>query len=329
VKFTDAIELYVRDMWSQGRFSSAATERSYRAVLYAHAEDISNRDLRYVGREDIKRTLRRWPYPNTQRVRRAALVGFYKWAMEEGYRRDNPVEQTRRPKVRPPDKYRPTRSEALAMLQAATSQRECWAMTLLICAGLRNAEVRGLQGRHFARENILWVSSDIAKGARERWLPVIPELATVADEIRSLVGPEEYVLPALRFADPPFNTKRKVLKTTPSSSQALRKLVMDVAQRAGISAHIHPHLLRHAFTGHVARQAGVYTAQHLLGHATLATTELYLGKPTLDELSAAVADVRYGDDSRTDVLGGPQEPETADKAPTRIELVYTALQAAA
>jgi integrase len=218
VRFTDSIEIYVRDMWSQGRFNSAASERSYRAVLYAHAEDIANRDLRYVGREDIKRTLLRWPYPNTQRVRRSALVSFYKWAMEEGYRKDNPVEQTRRPKVRQPDKYRPTRSEALAMLRAAASQRERWAMTLMICAGLRNAEVRGLQGRHFAREDALWVSSDIAKGARERWLPVIAELAAIADEIRALVGPDEYVLPALRFADPPFNTRRKVLKTTPSSS---------------------------------------------------------------------------------------------------------------
>ena len=40
------------------------------------------------------------------------------WAMEEGYRKDNPVEQTRRPKKRPAEVYRLTREEAVRMLAA-------------------------------------------------------------------------------------------------------------------------------------------------------------------------------------------------------------------
>jgi hypothetical protein len=42
----------------------------------------------------------------------------------------------------------------------------------------------------------VWVSSDIAKGRRERWVPVIADLEGVVDEIRNHVAADEYVLPA-------------------------------------------------------------------------------------------------------------------------------------
>lgn len=44
---------------------------------------------------------------------------------------------------------------------------------------------------------------------------------------------------------------------------------------------------------HVARGAGVRVAQTLLGHASIQTTEGYLGQPTLDELTRAVTDVTF------------------------------------
>ncbi len=101
------------------------------------------------------------------------------------------------------------------------------------------------------------MSADIAKGGRERWLPVIPELHQVVEEIRLNVGLDAYVLPAQRFRDPPFNKRREDLQRRPSSSQALRTLVMNVAKRAGIKAHVHPHLMRHAYGDHIARHAGI------------------------------------------------------------------------
>ncbi|MBS1843092.1 MAG: hypothetical protein JST53_01630 [Actinobacteria bacterium] len=70
MRFDVAIDQYVADMQTQGRMNSAATERDYRLVLYRHADDVDNRDPRYTGREDVKRTLRRWPHPNSQRHHR-------------------------------------------------------------------------------------------------------------------------------------------------------------------------------------------------------------------------------------------------------------------
>jgi integrase/recombinase XerC len=277
----------------------------------------------------VKRTLARWVNPNTQRTRRSSLISFYDWAMEEGYRKDNPARQTRRPKKRQAAVYRLTRDEAVSMLLATETRRERWAIYLGICAGLRRAELLGLQGRHFERPRLVWVSANIAKGGKERWVPVIQELSQVAAEIRSSVAHDEYVLPAQRFRDPPFNRRKTDLALKPSSPQALRTLVMEVARRAGIAAHIHPHLMRHAYADHIARYAGARTAQFLLGHAGIATTETYLGEPTIEELQKAVDGFAYGVEVRTDVLGGPEGADIAQKAPTGIEPVYTALQAAA
>jgi integrase len=164
MKFYDAIDRYIVDMRSQGRLNSDSSERGYRSTLEAHAEDIGNRDPAKVGREDVKRTLRRWPNPNTQGTNRAKLVSFYDWAMEEGIRRDNPARATPRPRRRPAESYRLTHDEAVALLRSARGVRERRAIYVLVCAGLRNAELRGLKGAHFQRPGLIHVSADIAKG---------------------------------------------------------------------------------------------------------------------------------------------------------------------
>jgi integrase/recombinase XerD len=207
----------------------------------------------------------------------------------------------------------------VALLGAARGVRERRAIFLLVCAGLRNAELRGLRGRHFERTGLIHVSSDIAKGGRERWMPVIADLVPVVHEIRGSVVGDEFVLPAQRFRNPPFNTERVDYALHPSSSQALRQLVMRVAARAEIKEHIHPHDLRHAFAEQIARETDARIAQHLLGHANLGTTDTYLGRPRLDDIVAAVRSVSYG--TRTNVLGVAGTLKTALEATTGIEPV--------
>jgi integrase/recombinase XerC len=328
VKFSEAVDLYVGDMKAQGRIGSPRTERSYRGCLDSHADDVGNRDPRYTNRDDVKRTLRRWANPNTQRVRRAVLVSFYDWTMEEGLRKDNPARQTRSPRRRPTKVYRLTGHETARLLDAAIGTRERRVIFLGICAGLRNAELRGLQGRHFQREGWVWVSEDIAKGHRERWVPVLPDLVDVVHDIRTSVHADEYVLPAERWRDPGQNRVRTDLKLHPCSSQALRSLVMRVAKRAGIQQHIHPHVMRHAFGDHVARYAGMRNAQFLLGHATVGTTETYVGEPTLDELAASVRGLGFGGDKGTSVLGPREQAGIPHEAPTGIEPVPSSLHGA-
>ena len=69
-----------------------------------------------------------------------------------------------------------------------------------VCAGLRRQELRGMQGKHFRRHGWVWVSADIGKGQKERWVPVIRDLELVWAEIAQHVAEDEYVIPAQRSA---------------------------------------------------------------------------------------------------------------------------------
>jgi integrase len=338
VKFSRAIDLYIAEMRGEGRINSPNTERGYRDTLAVHAVDVDECDPRATFREDVKRTLARWPNPNTRRKNRSILVSFYDWAMQElePPRDTNPARQTRPPKTRKPHIYRMTREEVVAFLSVAVTRREQRVAFLGVCAGVRNYELRHLQRRHFERPGWVHVSADIAKGGRERWVPILPELEPVVAEILASVEATgwdpvahawigEYVIPAERWRDPGRNTERMDLKLKPASRQVLRTVVMELGRRARIHAHLTPHSMRHAFGDHVTRHAGIKNAQALLGHADVGTTQMYTGAPTLDELAAAIAGYRFGV-QRTSVLNGPQIPR---EAPTGIEPVYTALQAAA
>ena len=158
---------------------------------------------------------------------------------------------------------------------------------------------------------------------------MLPELEPIAREIRETVATDEYVIPAQRWRDPGANSCRGDLLRRPSSSQALRTAVMELAVRAGIHAHVHPHVMRHAFGDHVARYAGIKNAQALLGHADVGTTQIYTGAPTLDELAAAIKGIRFAVEAEQTFYPLETHPANPLEAPTGIEPVYTALQAAA
>lgn len=331
MRFSVAIDLFIEEMQRRGRINSEPTERSYRDRLDKHAEDVGNRDPRKTGRADVKTTLRRWPRANTQYVAHAILASFYDWAMTdlEPPRRDNPARQVARAKRTKTAVYRLTRQEVVAILDASQAdRRERYVAHLGACAGLRNAELRGVQGRHFRRPGFLWVSADIAKGGRERWVPVIPDLQAVWWEIAETVGDGEYAVPSRQIMNPPRNTIWREDLDKPTSGRRIWEMADRIAKRAGIAAHIHPHLLRHAFGDHIAKRAGLMAAQEMLGHESVETTETYYtGRLGLDELAAAVAGVTFREPAKPLPLQRP--PETPDKATTGIEPVYTALQAAA
>lgn len=100
------------------------------------------------------------------------------------------------------------------------------------------------------------------------------------------------------------------------SAQGLYYLVGRVGARAGINAHIHPHLLRHAYGDHIAKNAGLLVAQAVLGHASVETTRsTYVDRVSLDQLADATRNVTY------QPLSPPEEASLPCKAPTGIEPV--------
>ena len=60
------------------------------------------------------------------------------------------------------------------------------------------------------------------------------------------------------------------------SATVLAQALKQLALRQGITAHMHPHALRHAFASHVLQSSGDLRAvQEMLGHASLSTTQIY------------------------------------------------------
>jgi hypothetical protein len=208
------------------------------------------------------------------------------------------VQGQRRPR-RPPAKRRKpqvsrlTREETARFLAASNDRRrDRWLAHLGCCAGLRSQELRGVQGRHFARPGFIWVTQDLGKGLKERWVPVIADLEPVVVEILTLVALDEFVLPGQRSARHPTpEIMRDVDKRV--SASAIYKQTVALGERAGIAVRVTPHVMRRSFATHVARHAGVRVAQSLLGHESITTTEEYTNAPTLDELAVSLHGISF------------------------------------
>jgi len=280
-------------MRALGRLTTDRSAGEYRRTLRRHCEDAGTFDPRTTTREDVKRTLRRWTHPNTQRRMRSMLVSFYDWLVEEGLRPDNPARQIRSPRGREPHVHRLTLEETCRFLAAARGRIERRIAYLGVCAGLRRNELRLLQGRHFAREGWLLVSRDIAKGGRERWVPVMADLEPVVRDIQETTPPQHFVLPATQWVAGERGPVPLDCPERPCDPKTIWRAVRRIGRRAGIGVAVHPHLLRHAFAGHVTRCAGLQAAQALLGHASIQTTEGYLARPSPDELAQALATVTF------------------------------------
>jgi len=287
MKFGRAVDLFIADWRSEGRINSPLTERIYRGKLDHLTETVDNRDPAKVGANDLKRALGRWD-GESRRQAHAIYRSFFRWAMTEDIRDNNPADKVRQTRPKPPQIARLTREEGARLLVASRPmRRDRWLVHLGCCAGLRSQELRGLQGRHFARPGFVWVSPDIGKGSKERWVPVIADLEPIVEEILTLVGLEEYVLPGQRSAGHPTpdimrDTQRPIGATT------LYRRVVDLGEAAGIGVRVTPHSMRHLFSTYVARHGGILVAKALLGHADISTTQRYTDAPTLDELAVSL-----------------------------------------
>lgn len=307
MRLTAQIDLFVAEKFAYGDFQSPATERGYRMTLGKLAETVSNRDARTISVAEIKECLRNWTGA-TRATNHSQLASFFDWCRYEGIRKDNPLDQVRRPRVRKSVPYRPTREEAVALRLAARPGREQRVIDLGLLAGLRAKELLGMQGRHFRRPGAVWVSADVAKGSREGWVPVLAELEATWREIALSVEDDEYVV---AHRDQRFVhgvSSESLDPSRPASYDALLLLVKRVGRRAGIAREITPHALRHAFGSHIARYAGMREAKFMLRHQDIGTTQAYTDEPTLDEVSRVVHGLSYGlppAEPRPEPLRGP------------------------
>lgn len=202
----------------------------------------------------------------TRRSMRAALRSFYTWMQDEGHRSDNPAKRLPRvapkqPRPRPAPEiiYRET-------LARARDERIALGIKLMRHAGLRRGEVVKIS-RQDLHEDLAGMSLLVhRKGDKTRLVPLPDELgrelARLTSEGWLLTGGVDGHMSAKWFG----------------------KLVSwDMA------GDWTPHTLRHAFATSVYQATGgdLRVTQELLGHASVATTQIYVAVET-DALRKAV-----------------------------------------
>lgn len=203
----------------------------------------------------------------------SAIRQFYGFLIDEGDRKDDPSAALVRPRTRRPlprllDSADIARLFALAEADAAAEPesppalRMLALLELLYGSGLRASELMALPRRAVAQADqpFLMIAG---KGGQQRLVPVSDRARMALARWRAHVPETEKFL---------FPSRGKHL-TRIWLFQALRQL----AARAGIDpARISPHVLRHAFATHLLEGgADLRALQMLLGHADIATTQIY------------------------------------------------------
>lgn len=146
MEFMRAIDWFIEDMRGAGRITAATSETAYRAAPGRHADDARGDDPRHTTREDVRKTLRRWQHPNTQRnVTRCCRRSTGEWS-RRAIDATTAAEAVPRARGREPHVIRPRREEALAMLLACETTRERRVIYPGLLEGARNRELRGFQG---------------------------------------------------------------------------------------------------------------------------------------------------------------------------------------
>lgn len=215
--------------------------------------------------------------------------GFYTWLGRQGWMAQNPVSDVRAPKSPKPLPNALDVDDALRLADYETSDASADAVAqardramveLLYGSGLRLGELLGLRLRPGAAQGG-WVDVQageahvIGKGSKRRTVPVGPTaIAALQDwlAVRGQWWPTSPVA-AVGDAEQPVFLGRRGAQLTPQQARvALKKR----SQAAGLATPVHPHMLRHSFASHMLQASGDLRAvQELLGHASIATTQIY------------------------------------------------------
>ncbi|MBL0142536.1 MAG: site-specific tyrosine recombinase XerD [Betaproteobacteria bacterium] len=202
----------------------------------------------------------------------STLKRFYRFALQEGLRPDDPSADIEAPKL--PRSLPKSLSEAQveALLAAPDPEadlglRDKAMLETLYASGLRVSELVGLKVQQVSLD--MGVARVLGKGAKERLTPLGEEALDWIQRYLKLGRP---AILGAKKSDALFVTARG----GPMTRQAFWGLVKRYAARADIRTAISPHTLRHAFATHLINHgADLRVVQMLLGHADISTTQIY------------------------------------------------------
>ncbi|WP_396592873.1 tyrosine recombinase [Brevundimonas sp. R86498] len=208
--------------------------------------------------------------------RRSAVRQFYRFALGEGWRSDDPSRRLEAPKQGRPLPRTLTRDEVVRLLTASAARdgaagvRLIAMVELAYASGLRVSELLALRVEAVRRDPAFLIIR--GKGGKERLAP----LNTSAREaVKAWLVVRDAARPD-KVPDSPwlFPSGAASGHLTP---RRFAQLLDQSARDAGIDpARVSPHVLRHAFATHLLEGgADLRVVQTLLGHTDIATTQIY------------------------------------------------------
>jgi integrase/recombinase XerC len=275
------------DELARQRRLSAHTVAAYRSDLAELAQLCADTPLPMLHAADLRRALARLHgrgnAPASLARKLSAWRRFFGWLAARGEIAGNPAIGIRAPRraKRLPKALAPDQAVQLAAHQPAAAPlalRDKAVVELLYSSGLRLSELVRLDWRYFAADDegtgsTSWLDLEakrvtvLGKGCKVRQVPVgRPAIEALRQWLRAraaLTGAHARAL---------FVSARGVRLGARSVQLRLAKL----ASALGLGVRVHPHVLRHSMASHLLQSSGDLRAvQELLGHASIATTQVY------------------------------------------------------
>lgn len=258
------------------RRMSPHTDSNYRRDLQrfvAHCDSNSVNDWQGVDGQHVRTfaatEFRRGSSPRTIQRRLSAIRSFYNYLLREGAVKLNPAIDVQAPKAK---KRLPATIDVDQMNRLLSfrtdeelSVRDKAMMELFYSSGLRLSELVGLDLQDIdLADRVVRV---LGKGSKTRVVPVGRHAAEAIT--RWLRERTQFALVG--------NTALFVGKRGERiSPRSVQKQVAQWARRQGLGVHVHPHMFRHSFATHLLESSqDLRGVQELLGHANIATTQIY------------------------------------------------------
>jgi integrase/recombinase XerD len=276
------------------RGASAHTLDAYRRDLASFGAFLATRgaNLGTAGPDDIRAFLVAQAAAglkaSTAARRLAAIRHYYRFLFLENKRGDDPTTHIDTPKTQRPLPKVLSEEEVTALIEAARRRdgpeaiRLLALLELLYASGLRVSELASLPMSALSPDRA--VLSVRGKGGKERLVPIgsharacLQAWLSVRDSFITHPSRARYLFPS---------HGRKGHLTRQRVAQLLKELALDAGLDPG---RLSPHVLRHAFATHLlAHGADLRAVQAMLGHADIATTQIYTHVQS-ERLAAVVA----------------------------------------
>ncbi|MFJ4252173.1 site-specific tyrosine recombinase XerD [Microbacterium sp. NPDC090003] len=275
-----ALDSYLRHVTIE-RGLSEHTVSAYRRDLGGYIDWLSEAGVtdtaevtaQVIGRFIEERSSEVPPPAATSLARlQSSVRGWHRYLAREGIEQDDPSGRLRPPKAPRRLPKALTIDQVERLLQAPSSEepigiRDRALLELLYATGARVSEAVGLDVDDLAHGDVLRLRG---KGSKERIVPIGSFAREAVDAYLTRVRPG--------LAAKGRASARLFLgaRGAPLSRQSAWLVIRSAAERAQITAEVSPHTLRHSFATHLLQGgADVRVVQELLGHASVATTQIY------------------------------------------------------